>query len=242
MKEASSKMSALILAMILAYLIACKETTIAVNDASNVEAQSATSPDPVKIPTPEQNIKETGLVELNRLDPSIKLDIRYATANNFVGKVIYNEARAFMQRPAADALARIHKKLKVQGIGLVIFNGYRPLSATKTFWEVTPANKKQFVADPKNGSHHNRGCAVDLSLFDLKTGDNLDMPTDFDDFTTKAAIDFPGATEIQKRNRQILRKAMESDDFKIYPTEWWHYDFEQRPESRILNTEFADID
>jgi len=241
MKEANSKIFALTLALIAACSVACNETTVAVSDVPKVDRETTPSPDPVQTPTPEQKIKEAGLVELTRLEPSIKLDIRYATTNNFVGRVIYKEARAFMQRPAADALARIHKKLKEQGMGLVIFDGYRPLSATKIFWEVTPANKKQFVADPKNGSRHNRGCAVDLSLFDLKTGANLDMPTDFDDFTAKAAIDYAGATEVQKKNREILRKAMESDGFKIYPTEWWHYDFQQCPEARILNIEFADI-
>lgn len=146
-----------------------------------------------------------------------------------------------MQRPAADALARIHKKLKEQGLGLVVFDGYRPLSATKIFWEVTPANKKQYVADPKTGSRHNRGCAIDLALFDLKSGENTDMPTDFDDFTAKAAIDYPGASETQKKNREILRKAMESDGFRIYSAEWWHFDFQACPESRILNIQFSEI-
>ena len=192
-------------------------------------------------PPLEPNKREADLLELVKLDKTVKLDIRYARTDNFVGKVVYPEARAFLQRPAAEALLRVHQNLKKQGLGLVIFDGYRPLSATKIFWEVTPAAKKKFVADPKKGSRHNRGCAVDLSLFDLKTGVNLEMPTDFDDFTERAAIDYAGATERQKKNREILRQAMESDGFKVYPAEWWHYDFQDCPETRILDIPFADI-
>jgi D-alanyl-D-alanine dipeptidase len=193
-------------------------------------------------PTPTPKVeKKSGLVELVKLDDTIKLDIRYATTNNFVGKTIYKEARAFLQRPAAEALVRIHQTLKKENLGIVIFDGYRPLSATKLFWEVTPAAKKKYVANPKNGSRHNRGCAVDLSLYDLKTGENLDMPTDFDDFTERAAIDYAGATERRKKNREILRRAMESDGFKVYAAEWWHYDFQNCPENRILDIQFSEI-
>jgi D-alanyl-D-alanine dipeptidase len=199
-----------------------------------------TPPKAASTPTPKIAAKN-GLVELIKLDETIKLDIRYATTNNFVGKVIYKEARAFLQSPAAESLVRIHQNLKKQNLGIVIFDGYRPLSATKLFWEVTPVEKKKFVANPKNGSRHNRGCAVDLSLFDLKTGENLDLPTDFDDFTEKAAIDYAGATGQQKKNREILRKAMEADGFKVYPAEWWHYDFQNCPETRILDIQFSEI-
>lgn len=199
------------------------------------------TPSVIVSPTPKAEVAKNGLVELVKMDETIKLDIRYATANNFVGKVIYKEARAFMQKPAADAIVRIHQNLKKENLGLVIFDGYRPLSATKLFWEVTPADKKKYVANPNKGSRHNRGCAVDLSLFDLKTGENLDMPTEYDDFTAKAAIDYAGASEQQKKNREILRKAMESDGFKNYAAEWWHYDFQNCPENRILDIEFSDI-
>src|ERR1700681_2845871 len=116
--------------------------------------------------------KETGafrtpnLVELVKLDPTIKLDIRYATANNFVGRPVYTEARAFLQRPAAEALLRAHRALSPKGFGLMIFDGYRPWSVTRLFWEVTPPDKRAYVANPQKGSKHNRGCAVDLTLFD----------------------------------------------------------------------------
>ena len=169
----------LILVLVAAYSASCQNAEVAVREQppEPVETIPVATPTPSTPPRPD--VKKAGLVELVKLDPSIKLDIRYATANNFVGKVIYKEARAFLQRPAADSLFRIHQALKDQGYGLVIFDGYRPLSATKLFWEVTPPEKKKFVANPANGSRHNRGCAVDLGLFDLKTGANLDMPTDF---------------------------------------------------------------
>ncbi len=137
-------------------------------------------------PPKEENKREADLVELITFDKTLKLDIRYARTDNFVGKAVYAEARAFMQRPAAEALVRVHRKLKKRNLGLVIFDGYRPWSVTKLFWEVTPEDKRKFVANPKTGSRHNRGCAVDLSMFDLKTGKLVEMPTDFDDFTDKA--------------------------------------------------------
>src|SRR5215470_11930559 len=107
-------------------------------------------------PPKEENKREADLVELTKLSKSIKLDIRYATANNFVGRPVYTEARAFLQRPAAEALVRVHKKLKEQGLGLVIFDGYRPWTVTKLFWEVVPEDQRKFVADPAKGSKHNR--------------------------------------------------------------------------------------
>ncbi|MBK8149554.1 MAG: M15 family metallopeptidase [Acidobacteria bacterium] len=195
----------------------------------------------VTLPTPETAVQQDGLVELVKLDNTIKLDIRYATANNFVGRIIYKEARAFLQRPAADSLVRIHQRLRKRDLGLVVFDGYRPLSATKLFWEVTPPEKKKYVANPKNGSRHNRGCAVDLGLFDIETGANLEMPTDFDDFTARAAIDYSGATETQKKNRETLRAAMEEDGFRVLPSEWWHFDFQRCPETRALDIQFSEI-
>jgi D-alanyl-D-alanine dipeptidase len=106
------------------------------------------------------------LMELVKLDPTIALDIRYATTNNFLGTPVYTQARAFLQRPAAEALLRAHRELHAQGYGLIIHDGYRPWYVTKMFWEATPDDKRIFVADPASGSKHNRGCAVDLSLYD----------------------------------------------------------------------------
>ncbi len=138
--------------------------------------------------------RKPDLVELVNLDRTIKLDIRYATANNFLGRPVYTEARAFLQRPAAEALVRANKVLRKNGYGLIIHDGYRPWSVTKIFWDATPADKKEFVADPAQGSRHNRGCAVDLSLYDLKTGKEVEMPSGYDEMTERSHINFAGGT------------------------------------------------
>jgi len=220
-----------------------KPETVTASPIESPPGNANSISEPIATPTPKnvEAVKKDGLVELVKLDDTIKLDVRYATKNNFVGREIYKEARAFLQRPAADALVRIHRDLKKRNLGLVIFDGYRPLSATKLFWEVTPASKKKFVANPKSGSRHNRGCAVDLGLFDLQTKENLEMPTGYDDFTDRAAIDYAGGTEKQRENRAILRRAMESDGYRVYQAEWWHYDFQDCPENRILDVQFSDI-
>lgn len=181
------------------------------------------------------------LVELVRLDSSIHLDIRYASANNFLGRPVYLEARAFLQRPAAMALQRAHRGLKKQGYGLLILDGYRPWSVTKQFWEATPEDKKEFVADPSKGSRHNRGCAVDLTLFDLKTGKEIEMPGAYDEMTERSHINFQGGTEMQRRARGLLRGAMEAEGYAVYEPEWWHYDYKDWQKYPILNLTFAEL-
>jgi len=191
--------------------------------------------------------KETGsfrtpdLVELIKLDRTIKLDIRYATSNNFLGRPVYKEARAFLQRPAAEALVRANKTLRKKGYGLIIHDGYRPWSVTKIFWDATPSDKKQFVADPAQGSRHNRGCAVDLSLFDLKTGKEVVMPSGYDEMTERSHINYTGGSEEQRRPRDMLRAAMEAEGFAVYEPEWWHYDYKDWKEYPILNISFSEI-
>lgn len=191
--------------------------------------------------------KETGtfrkpeLVELTKLDRTIKLDIRYATSNNFLGRPVYKEARAFLQRPAAEALVRANKALRKKGYGLMIHDGYRPWSVTKIFWDATPADKKEFVADPSQGSRHNRGCAVDLSLFDLKTGKVVVMPSGYDEMTERSHINYTGGKDEQRRLRGLLRAAMEAEGFAVYEPEWWHYDYKEWKEYPILNIEFDEL-
>ncbi len=188
----------------------------------------------------EENKREADLVELTTLDKTIKLDIRYATPNNFVGKAVYPEARAFLQRPAAEALLRVHKKLEKQGLGLVIFDGYRPWAITKLFWEVTTPEQRKFVADPSKGSKHNRGCAVDLSIYDLKTGELLDMPSGYDEFTERASPDYAGGTEKQRQNRDMLRRLMEAEGFTVNPNEWWHFDYKNWQDYAIYDISFTE--
>jgi D-alanyl-D-alanine dipeptidase len=193
-------------------------------------------------PPKESNKREAHLIELIKLDPTIKLDIRYATDDNFVGRKVYPEARAFLQKPAAKAVVSVHKKLKKQGLGLVIFDGYRPWAITKLFWEVTPEDKRKFVANPEKGSKHNRGCAVDLSIFDLKTGALLPMPSGYDEFTERASPNYSGGTAEETRNRELLRKLMEDEGFTVNPNEWWHFDYKNWEDYAIYDISFAEAE
>src|SRR5215213_6608565 len=193
-------------------------------------------------PPKEDKKREAHLVELITLDSTIKLDIRYATANNFVGRPVYPEARAFLQKPAAKAVANVHKKLRKQGLGLVIFDGYRPWTITKLFWDVVPEGKRKFVADPAKGSKHNRGCAVDLSIFDLKTGELIDMPSGYDEFTERASPNYTGGTEKQRANREMLRKLMEDEGFTVNPNEWWHFDYKNWQDYAIYDISFEEAE
>jgi len=186
------------------------------------------------------NFRKPELVELVKLDPTIKLDIRYATSNNFLGRPVYTEARAFLQEPAAEALVRANKSLRKKGYGLIIHDGYRPWSVTKIFWDATPEDKKQFVADPSQGSRHNRGCAVDLSLYDLKTGKEVVMPSEYDEMSDRSHINYTGGSEDQRRLRDLLRSAMESEGFAVYEPEWWHYDYKDWKQYPILNISFSE--
>jgi len=167
----------------------------------------------------------TDLVELRKLDPAIKLDIRYATTNNLFGTVFYSQPRAFLQRAPAEALVRINRKLKESGYGLLVHDGYRPWYVTKVFWEATPEDKKLFVADPSKGSRHNRGAAVDLTLYDLKTGAPISMPGGYDETTDRSYPLYPGSSSLQRWHRDLLRHMMEAQGFNVYEAEWWHFDF-----------------
>lgn len=188
----------------------------------------------------EQHKREAHLVELTTLDSTIKLDIRYATSDNFVGRPVYPEARAFLQKPAARAVVNVHKKLKKRGLGIVIFDGYRPWTITKLFWDVVPEDKRKFVADPAKGSKHNRGCAVDLSIYDLKTGTLIDMPSGYDEFTERASPNYTGGTDLQRANRDLLRKLMEEEGFTVNPNEWWHFDFKNWQDYAIYDISFTE--
>ncbi|HVG19697.1 MAG TPA: M15 family metallopeptidase, partial [Blastocatellia bacterium] len=192
-------------------------------------------------PSAGGEFSEPDLVELARLDPTIRLEIRYATTNNFLGSVFYSEARAFMQRPAAEAVARAHRKLKGQGFGLLVHDAYRPWYVTKVFWDATPDDKKIFVADPLKGSRHNRGAAVDLTLYDLKTGRPVEMVSTYDETTDRAYPDYPGGTSLQRWHRRLLREAMESEGFTVYEAEWWHFDYKDWRKYPIGNVPFDKI-
>ena len=192
-------------------------------------------------PAESGDFRPADLVELVKLDPTIKLEVRYATSNNFLGTQIYDEARAFMQRPAAEALVRAHHALKPLGYGLLIHDAYRPWYVTKIFWDATPPAKKWLVANPAEGSKHNRGSAVDLTLYDLKTGKPVEMVSTYDESTERAYAEYPGGTSRQRWYRELLRQAMEAEGFTVNPQEWWHFDHEDWRKYRIGNVPFSEI-
>lgn len=179
------------------------------------------------------------LVEIKKYIPNIQLDIRYATANNFTHQAVYNQARAFARLPVVRALQKIQAELNKQGLGLKIFDAYRPYAITVKFYEI--ANDKDFVANPKNGSRHNRGCAVDLSLIDLKTGRELEMPTPYDSFALEASPNFAGLSPAVQKNRDLLRMTMERHGFTVINNEWWHYDFNDWKKYQLMDIPFKQL-
>jgi zinc D-Ala-D-Ala dipeptidase len=194
-------------------------------------------------PKESGQFRPTDLVEVVKLDPTIRLDIRYATTNNFLGRPVYRQARAFLQRPAAEALARAQRTLSAKGYSVLVFDGYRPWSVTKTFWDSASAEERriEFVANPRKGSRHNRGCAVDLSLVDLKTGAEVQMPSGYDEFSKRAFPDYAGGTPESRAHRDLLRAAMEAEGFTVYPAEWWHFDYNDWRQYRIMDVPFEAI-
>ena len=181
------------------------------------------------------------LVEIVKLDSSIKLDIRYATTNNFMHRKMYTQARAFLQRQAAKALIRANARLHTRGYGLVVLDAYRPWSVTKKFWDETLPDRREYVANPKTGSRHNRGCAVDLTLYLLSTGGEVSMPTNYDDFSSRASPEYGGGTQEQRRARDVLRRALENEGFTVEKNEWWHFNYKGWQSYQILNIPFAEL-
>ena len=182
------------------------------------------------------------LVELVRLDPTIRLDMRYATTNNFTGRVLYDEARAFLTVAAAGALVRANAAAKADGFGLTIYDAYRPWRVTKQLWDATPVGpKKDYVANPKRGSKHNRGCAVDLTLHDLKTDLLVEMPTEFDDFSEKAHRNYMAASPVAIANRARLQRYLEAQGFVGLSNEWWHFDFSGWQDYPVMDVPFDKI-
>ncbi len=184
------------------------------------------------------SFRRSDLVELKRLIPDLRLDIRYATSHNFIGRPVYTQARAFLQRPAALALARVDRALRRRGYGLVVLDAYRPWSVTRLFWQLTPLDKRQYVADPRRGSRHNRGCAVDVTLFRLKTGREVAMPSGFDAYNERAHADYAGGSPRSRRLRDLLRRAMVAEGFHPLAEEWWHFDYKDWRAYPILDIPF----
>jgi len=199
------------------------------------EAMAATPP-------PNQAGQRTpDLVELVTLDSTIRLDIRYATTNNFMGSVFYEAPQAFLERPAAEAVARTNQALAQLGLGILVHDAYRPWFVTKMFWDATPDSQRIFVANPAHGSRHNRGAAIDLTLYDRKNGQPIDMVGTYDEFTARSYPDYLGGTARQRWYRDLLRHEMEDHGFRVYEFEWWHFDYKDWEQYPVLNLRFSDI-
>jgi D-alanyl-D-alanine dipeptidase/CubicO group peptidase (beta-lactamase class C family) len=192
-------------------------------------------------PAESGQFRPSDLVDIAPLDSTIHIDIRYATTRNMLRTPVYTSARALMQRPAAEALARASQALAAQGYGLLVYDAYRPWYVTKIFWDATPSSGKIFVANPAQGSRHNRGCAVDLTLYELSTGKTVDMGGLYDEMTERSFPFYPGGTSLERWHRAVLRHAMEAQGFSVYTTEWWHFDYKDWPSYAIGNVPFEQI-
>ncbi len=222
---------AVLAGLVLSPLVACR--------APESAASNNSSPPPEHVP--EKVAAPGGLVELTKLDPTIRLDLRYATCNNFTGQPLYAQARAFMAAEAAEALVRAHGRAKSDGYGFTIFDAYRPWRVTKKLWDATPRAKRDFVANPKKGSRHNRGCAVDMSMHDLRTGQLVEMPTGFDDFTARAGRNAPTTSPLASVNEHKLQSYMEAEGFIGLSNEWWHFDFGNWAQHPVLDLPFESL-
>ncbi len=190
---------------------------------------------------PDSLFLPADLVEVITLDSTIRVRMPYATADNFMHRVMYASERAFLQRPVAQDLLRAHRALQALGYGIVIYDAYRPWSVTKAFWDETPPEKRNFVANPANGSVHNRGGAVDIGLVDPATGREVEMPSGYDEFTERAASGYPGGTAEQRRNRDLLIRIMAEHGFHVIPDEWWHFDHVDARRYKVMNIPFDAI-
>lgn len=181
------------------------------------------------------------LVDLEKLEPKLKFDIQYARADNFIGFPVYKLPKAYLQKPVAEALVRVHHALKEVGCGILVFDAYRPWSVTKVFYDHADENQKDFLADPAKGSVHNRGCAIDCSLFDLKTGKEIRMPSAFDEMNERAFSNYAGGDPEERRWRDILISAMAKEDFKVITREWWHFNHKEAPNYPVLDLSFEEL-
>jgi zinc D-Ala-D-Ala dipeptidase len=179
------------------------------------------------------------LVDLELHIDDLLFDIRYATPDNFTGEIIYTSPKAFLRRPVADALKKVQDSLSHYDLGLMVYDAYRPYAATVKFYEVYP--DPDFVADPQFGSRHNRGCAVDVTLIERASGEEIPMPTDYDEFTERAHPEYMNFPEEVIANRSFLFDLMAHYGFTHYPTEWWHFDYEGWEDYPLMNLSFEEL-
>lgn len=183
---------------------------------------------------------EKELVNLEKFIPNIILDIRYATTNNFTHEKIYNLARAYARKPVAESLKKAQAEFNKVGYGIKIFDAYRPYKATVKFYEVY--HDTTYVASPYRGSRHNRGCAIDMTIVDLKTGKELQMPTEFDSFKKEAWPRTPVKDPVIKKNRDLIISVMERNGFKVNASEWWHFDFVGWKKYEVMDIDYEELE
>jgi D-alanyl-D-alanine dipeptidase len=198
---------------------------------------------PVTLSQYRESIKsnpEKELVDLEKFIPRIVLDIRYATTNNFTGAKVYNIAKAYARKPVAEALKKAQSDFKKLGYGIKIYDAYRPYSATVKFYELMKGDTT-YVANPYKGSRHNRGCALDMTIIDLKTGKDLQMPSGYDAMQKESWPSAPVADPTIRKNRETLISVMEKNGFKVYVTEWWHFDFVGWEKFEVMGIDFEEL-
>lgn len=182
---------------------------------------------------------DKALIDIKKAVPGVVLDIRYATKHNFMNQVMYPSAKAFARKPVVEQLKKIQAELKKKGYGLKIYDAFRPYAITLAFYQ--KASDKAFVAHPKSGSRHNRGCAVDLTIIDLKTGKDVPMPTPYDSFSKAAAANYPDLPPAIKKNRDLLIGSMRRHGFQVMYNEWWHYDFRGWEQYELMDIPFKNL-
>ena len=183
---------------------------------------------------------EKELIDLEKFIPGIVLDIRYATTDNFMKEKIYSLAKAYARKPVAEALKKAQNDLRKQGLGLKIYDAYRPYKATVKFYETY--HDTTYVASPYRGSRHNRGCALDMTIVNLKTKAELKMPTGFDSFSKDAWPSTPISDPLASKNRKLIIDAMEKHGFKVNASEWWHFDFIGWKKFEVMDIDFEELE
>jgi len=208
-----------------------------------VQAQYKYGLTPVTYDQYQQQVKispEKELIDLEKFIPGIVLDIRYATTNNFTGELIYNLSKAYARKPVAESLKKAQAEFAKHGFGIKIYDAYRPYLATVKFYEVY--RDTTYVASPYKGSRHNRGCAIDMTLIDLKTGKELVMPTEYDSFKKEAWPTTPVKDPVIKKNRELIISVMHKHGFKVNASEWWHFDFTGWQKFEVMDIDFEKLE
>jgi len=209
----------------------------------SIQAQYKYGLTPVTYDQYQQQVKiapEKELIDLEKFISGIVLDIRYATTNNFTSEQIYNLSKAYARKPVAESLKRAQAEFANHGVGIKIYDAYRPYSATVKFYEVY--RDTTYVASPYKGSRHNRGCAIDMTLIDLKTGEELKMPTEYDSFKKEAWPSTPVKDPLIKKNRDLIISVMEKHGFKVNASEWWHFDFTGWQKFEVMDIDFEELE